>query len=123
MADAPASTGPDFTQGIELSDIPEGGLGNSNGEAVLLIHHGGDVFALAATCTHYGGPLAGGILSAGVVLGASIAEKSCLVAFRTGGRIAAVASIYRDRESLRAEASLERGDQAGLEALLASAGT
>ena len=28
---------------------------------------------------------------------------------------------YRDRESLRVEAMLERGDQAGLEALLASA--
>lgn len=69
MGDAPALTGPDFTQGIELSDIPEGGmlLGNANGEAVLLIHHGGEVFAVAATCTHYGGPLADGILSAGVV--------------------------------------------------------
>jgi len=69
MGDAPALTGPDFTQGIDLSDIPEGGmlLGNANGEAVLLVHHGGDVFAVAATCTHYGGPLADGILNAGVV--------------------------------------------------------
>ena len=69
MGDAPALTGPDFTQGIELSDIPEDGmlLGNANGEAVLLVRHGGDVFAVAATCTHYGGPLADGILGAGVV--------------------------------------------------------
>ena len=38
MGDAPALTGPDFTQGVELSDIPEGGmlLGNANGEAVLV---------------------------------------------------------------------------------------
>ncbi len=50
----------------------------------------------------------------------SIANKNCLVAYRVAGRIAAVASIYRDRESLRVEAMLERGDQAGLEALLAS---
>ncbi len=50
----------------------------------------------------------------------SIAQKSCLVAYRVAGRISAVASIYRDQESLRAEALLERGDQAGLEALLAS---
>ena len=69
MGDAPALTGPDFTQGIERSDIPEDGmlLGNANGEAVLLVRRGGDVFAVAATCTHYGGPLADGILSAGVV--------------------------------------------------------
>jgi NADPH-dependent 2,4-dienoyl-CoA reductase/sulfur reductase-like enzyme/nitrite reductase/ring-hydroxylating ferredoxin subunit len=51
----------------------------------------------------------------------SIGDRSCLVAYRVAGRIAAVASINRDRESLRAEALLERGDQAGLEALLASA--
>jgi len=42
------------------------------------------------------------------------------VAYRVAGRISAVASIYRDQESLQAEALLERGDQAGLESLLAS---
>jgi hypothetical protein len=47
-----------------------------------------------------------------VQVAGSIAGRSCLVAFRIGGRIAAVATIYRDRESLRAEALLERGDQA-----------
>jgi len=46
-----------------------------------------------------------------------------MVAYRSAGRITAVASIHRDRESLQAEALLERGDQAGLEALLASVGT
>jgi NADPH-dependent 2,4-dienoyl-CoA reductase/sulfur reductase-like enzyme len=50
----------------------------------------------------------------------SIARRSCLVAYRVAGRISAVASIYRDQESLQAEALLERGDQAGLESLLAS---
>jgi NADPH-dependent 2,4-dienoyl-CoA reductase/sulfur reductase-like enzyme len=50
----------------------------------------------------------------------SIDARSCLVAFRVGGKIAAVATIHRDRESLQAEALLEHGDQAGLEALLAS---
>jgi len=53
----------------------------------------------------------------------SIAQRSCLVAFRVSGRISAVATIGRDQESLRAEALLERGDQAGLEALLASVRT
>ncbi|MGC3998324.1 MAG: FAD-dependent oxidoreductase [Anaeromyxobacter sp.] len=51
----------------------------------------------------------------------SIAELSCLVAYRDGGRISAVASVHRDRESLQAEALLARADQAGLEALLARA--
>jgi NADPH-dependent 2,4-dienoyl-CoA reductase/sulfur reductase-like enzyme len=51
----------------------------------------------------------------------SIAEKSCLLAFRSGGKIVAVATIFRDKESLRAEVLLERDDQAGLEALIAGA--
>jgi NADPH-dependent 2,4-dienoyl-CoA reductase/sulfur reductase-like enzyme/nitrite reductase/ring-hydroxylating ferredoxin subunit len=48
----------------------------------------------------------------------SIVAKDCLVAFRSGRRIAAVATIGRDLQSLRAELLLERDDQAGLEALL-----
>jgi len=70
MGDAPASlTGPDLTQGVELSDVREGGslLGNAHGEAVLLVRQRGEVFAVAATCTHYGGPLADGIVTAGEV--------------------------------------------------------
>ena len=51
----------------------------------------------------------------------SIAERSCLLAFRSGGRIAAVATIYRDKESLEAEALFEQNDQDGLEALIARA--
>jgi NADPH-dependent 2,4-dienoyl-CoA reductase/sulfur reductase-like enzyme/nitrite reductase/ring-hydroxylating ferredoxin subunit len=47
--------------------------------------------------------------------------KSVLVAFRSAGRIAAVATIYRDKESLEAEVLLERDDQDALEALLARA--
>ena len=52
MGEAPALTGPDFTRGVELADVPEGGmlLGNAHGEAVLLVRHGGEVFAIAATC-------------------------------------------------------------------------
>jgi NADPH-dependent 2,4-dienoyl-CoA reductase/sulfur reductase-like enzyme len=57
----------------------------------------------------------------GLEVAGSIARRSCLVAYRVAGRISAVASVHRDQESLRAEALLERGDQAGLEALLASA--
>lgn len=47
-----------------------------------------------------------------------VAAQDCLVAYRTGGRIAAIASVHRDGESLEAEALFEQGDQAGLEALM-----
>jgi NADPH-dependent 2,4-dienoyl-CoA reductase/sulfur reductase-like enzyme/nitrite reductase/ring-hydroxylating ferredoxin subunit len=57
--------GPDFTKGVELSDVPVGGmlLGSAHGEAVLLVRRGDEVFAVAATCTHYGGPLADGVVA------------------------------------------------------------
>jgi NADPH-dependent 2,4-dienoyl-CoA reductase/sulfur reductase-like enzyme len=47
-----------------------------------------------------------------------IARRDCLVAYRQGGRVLAVASIYRDRESLLIEAAMERGDDAAVEQLL-----
>jgi len=57
-------TGPDLTSGIPLSDLGEGKmlLGQVEGEAVLLARAGGEIFAIGATCTHYGGPLAEGLL-------------------------------------------------------------
>jgi hypothetical protein len=51
----------------------------------------------------------------------SIEERNCLVAFRSGETIAAVATINRDKECLEAELLLERHDQRGLEELLARA--
>jgi NADPH-dependent 2,4-dienoyl-CoA reductase/sulfur reductase-like enzyme len=49
--------------------------------------------------------------------------RGCLVAFRSGGKVAAVATIDRDMESLEAEVLLEQDDQVGLEALIARART
>jgi apoptosis-inducing factor 3 len=56
--------GPDFTQGVKLSEIPDGGmlLGQVAGEAALLVRRGDEAFAVGATCTHYGGPLIDGII-------------------------------------------------------------
>ncbi len=57
--------GPDLhTDGIALGDLPDGGMvaGTADGEAVLLVRHGEDVFAVGASCTHYSGPLAEGLL-------------------------------------------------------------
>ncbi|HJU80981.1 MAG TPA: FAD-dependent oxidoreductase [Acidimicrobiia bacterium] len=45
-------------------------------------------------------------------------KRDVLVGFRKAGVVRAVASIYRDRESLRAEAALASGDQARLAELL-----
>ncbi len=55
--------GPDLTEGVELADLRDGCLlGHAAGEAVLLARAGSEVFAVAAACTHYGGPLAEGLL-------------------------------------------------------------
>src|SRR5574342_1205560 len=70
MGEIPApATGPDLARGCELSGIPEEGslLGQAHGEAVLLVRHGGEVFAVAPGCTHYGGPLAEGLVIDGQV--------------------------------------------------------
>lgn len=48
----------------------------------------------------------------------SFEARDALVAYREGGAIRAVASIYRDHASLRAEDALRRSDVAALEALL-----
>lgn len=57
-------SGPDFTQGVKLSTIPDGTmlLGHANGEPVLLARRGDEAFAIGAICTHYGAPLEQGLL-------------------------------------------------------------
>ena len=57
-------TGPDFSQGIAPSLIPDGGMlgGHALGKSVLLARRGSDIYAIGGTCTHYSGPLADGIV-------------------------------------------------------------
>ena len=64
MAHATELSGPDFSVGIPLSELIENVpvLGHAQGEAVLLVRTGSDVHALGATCSHYGGPLAEGLV-------------------------------------------------------------
>ena len=59
-----APQGPDLTQGVALTDIPDGGslLGHVGDDAVLLARQGDELFAIGATCSHYGGPLAEGAI-------------------------------------------------------------
>ena len=56
--------GPDFEQGCEIAKLSEGEmlLGHASGEAILVARRGEDLFAIGATCTHYGGPLAEGLM-------------------------------------------------------------
>jgi NADPH-dependent 2,4-dienoyl-CoA reductase/sulfur reductase-like enzyme/nitrite reductase/ring-hydroxylating ferredoxin subunit len=51
----------------------------------------------------------------------SFADRNIVAAFHDGDRIAAVATIFRDDVSLRAEAAMERDDQSALRDLIASA--
>lgn len=57
-------SGPDFGKGVALSKLADGGmlLGHASGEAVLLARLGDELFAVGATCTHYGAPLVDGLL-------------------------------------------------------------
>jgi NADPH-dependent 2,4-dienoyl-CoA reductase/sulfur reductase-like enzyme/nitrite reductase/ring-hydroxylating ferredoxin subunit len=57
-------TGPDLASGIDLTEIADGAMlqGHVGDEAVLLARHGDEIFAIGTTCTHYGGPLAEGLM-------------------------------------------------------------
>jgi apoptosis-inducing factor 3 len=63
-SDQPELSGPDFSQGIPFESIPDGGMigGHAAGKPVLVARRGNDVFAIGASCTHYGGPLADGLM-------------------------------------------------------------
>lgn len=56
--------GPDLTRGIATAELGDGAmlLGHVGDEAVLLVRRGAELFAIGATCTHYNGPLAEGLL-------------------------------------------------------------
>src|SRR5689334_8770000 len=69
MAGTTELKGPDLGDGIDAASLKPGDkiLGHANGEAVLLARVGDDYFAVGATCTHYGGPLAEGVIDAHTV--------------------------------------------------------
>ena len=56
--------GPDLAAGIAVTELPEGEpfLGHAGGEPVVLVRRGDDCFAVGATCSHYSGPLAEGLV-------------------------------------------------------------
>jgi len=57
-------TGPDLALGIPIDNLPDGHMlaGHVGDDAVLLARRGNEFFAMAASCSHYGGPLAEGLM-------------------------------------------------------------
>ena len=56
-------SGPDLTQGVTLAEFANGKLvGHVGDQEVLLIHSGTEIFAIAAQCSHYHGPLKEGLV-------------------------------------------------------------
>src|SRR5688572_18819649 len=57
-------SGPDLRSGVELASLVENEplLGHFDGEAIVLVRQGEQVFATGAACTHYGGPLPEGLV-------------------------------------------------------------
>lgn len=56
--------GPNFEHGCEIASLADGRmlLGHAFGEGILVARRGSELFAIGATCTHYSGPLAEGLM-------------------------------------------------------------
>ena len=69
MNEPSAPAGPDLAAGVPVASIQDGVplLGHARGEPVILVKRGPDLLAVGATCTHYGGPLAEGLVVADTI--------------------------------------------------------
>ena len=61
--DQTGPSGSDLTKGVEIELLADGAmlLGHVGQDQVILARSGDELFAVGATCTHYGGPLAEGL--------------------------------------------------------------
>src|SRR5690348_8868196 len=64
MENASQNSLPNLKEGIPESDLTDGGMlvGQVEDSTVLLARRGNELFAIGATCTHYGGPLGEGLM-------------------------------------------------------------
>jgi hypothetical protein len=64
MAETPKTNKPDFKNGFPIRDLGDGSMisGQVDGEELVLVRRGDEFFAIGARCTHYGGPLAEGLI-------------------------------------------------------------
>ena len=69
MAHDAQPTGPDLRAGVALADVPSQGVlaGHVDGEAVLLARLDDGLHAVGGACTHYGAPLAEGLVANGEI--------------------------------------------------------
>jgi len=70
MSNEPSAlVGPDLAAGIAIDSVADGAtlLGHAHGEPVVVARQGDDYFAIGATCSHYGGPLAEGLVVDGTI--------------------------------------------------------
>ncbi len=96
MAGSQAAEGPDLIAGVPLADIPtdEVFAGRVGDDAVILARLGGEVVALSAHCSHYGGPLAQGLRVGDTV---RCPWHHACFSLRTGEALAAPAFATLDR--------------------------
>ncbi len=64
MAQSNELSGPDLAAGVGIGSLRENVplLGHAHGAAVMLVRQGTTIHAMAATCSHYSGPLAEGLV-------------------------------------------------------------
>jgi apoptosis-inducing factor 3 len=96
-------TGPDLAAGVAFETLAPGKplLGHAGGEAVVVVRLGDEAHAIGASCTHYGGPLAEGLvvgdtihcpwhhacfsLRTGTAIGApALSDNACYETVRSG---------------------------------------
>jgi NADPH-dependent 2,4-dienoyl-CoA reductase/sulfur reductase-like enzyme/nitrite reductase/ring-hydroxylating ferredoxin subunit len=65
MNDMEETSKRDLSAGIPLRELPDGAMlvGQADGEDVLLLRRGEELFAVGAACTHYHGPLGEGLVA------------------------------------------------------------
>ena len=65
MAEEKKLSGPDFTEGVSLTEFSDGGMlqGHTQGESILVARRADTFFAIGASCIHYGAPLAEGLMA------------------------------------------------------------
>src|SRR5512139_385643 len=69
MGDAPKVTGPNLETAFPIDELAEGKplLGHVGDDPVIVVRQGTAIFATSATCTHYGAPLAEGVVDEGTI--------------------------------------------------------
>jgi NADPH-dependent 2,4-dienoyl-CoA reductase/sulfur reductase-like enzyme/nitrite reductase/ring-hydroxylating ferredoxin subunit len=124
--DATPVSGPDLKLGVPVDALRAGEPfpGQVDGDAVVLVRSGDEVFAVGATCTHYSGPLAEGIVTDETIrcpwhhacfslrTGAATAAPALnpLPHYRTDIRDGVVYVVARDDEEVRKRPVATRTD-------------